>query len=101
MNFDQFESLFIMRHHIHNVPKSLKLKIDKFRNYLLNKKQIGLVSKLGFDFVHDYLKIRVLHGFVCVWKVVAKFLKIMASLACEEKRIQVWKIKALLSMCSH
>ena len=50
--------LFIMGHHVQSVPKSLKLRIDKFRSYLLSKKQIGLVSKLGFNFMHRSLKIR-------------------------------------------
>ena len=47
--FDELGSLFFMGHHVHDTTKSLKLRIDEFRNYVLSKKQIGLASKLGFN----------------------------------------------------
>ena len=75
-----------MGHHVHCVAKRLKLRIDEFEGYLMSKKQVGLSMKLGYDFVHGYLKVRVLHDFSCVWKVAADWLKIMTSLACEGKR---------------
>ena len=84
--FDQFESLFKVWHYVHCVPKNLKLIIDEFESYLMNKKQISLGNKLGYGFVHGYLKIRVLHDFACVWKVVVDWLKITTRLACEGKK---------------
>ena len=100
--FDQLGSLFILGHHVHIVPKSLRQRIDEFISYLLSKKQIGLVSKQGFRFMHGSLKIRVLYGFACVWKVVADVLKIMASLACEGKiKFKFGKSRDFPSSCSH
>ena len=66
--FDQVEGLFKMGHHVHHVFKSFKQRIDEFRSYLLSKKQFGLDNKLGFDFVHKSMDIRVLQYFVSYWK---------------------------------
>ena len=100
--FDQLGSLFIMGHHFHSVPKSLKLRIDVFKSYLLSKKQIGLVSKLRFGFMHGFLKIRVLKCFACARKGVESLWMILKSVTCGRKRkIRYEKSRHLLSTCSH
>ena len=50
---------------------SVLLRIDEFRSYLMNKKKIDLSNKLGFGFVHESMKMKVLQYFASAWMGVA------------------------------
>ena len=83
-----------MGHHVHSVSKSLKLRIDEFRSYLLSKKRIGLGNKLGFGFVRESMKIKVLQYFVSTAKGVANLVDVYGKfLMWRKEKNEIWKVK--------